>query len=401
MTTIAVQYLEGLSDVQPQKARDKLCRAFDKLPITMVLLGWNLPDSLLNVCADECDQRQVPLYRWQPLLTSDGEFMPKPEWCTVGLNDEPVQGFEGLPEFTFACPNNPDVQEAVCNRTREVIQDSSYDGIFLDRIRYPSPFASPEQQLACFCMHCREKAAEEGLDLELVRSSITNLLSDRKGIVYFVHVLFGFNEEASANPDCQVLASFLAFRLRSVSRLIKKVAGDVHDRGLNVGLDCFSPVLTMAVGQDLTELGGCSEWIKIMSYAHTFGVAGLPFELINCIDWLLHQKGYSEAEALQLLSKAARFPFPSSRKQIRETGFSPEVLALETKRALQAGITNCLPGIELVDEADLTSLNPTQITADLHAFKDAGAGGLVLSWDLWYIPEERLDLVRGVWGASV
>ncbi len=401
MASIAVQYLEGLSDVQPQKARDKLCRAFDKLPITMVLLGWNLPDSLLNVCADECNQRQVPLYRWQPLLTSDGEFMPKTEWHTVGLNHEPVQGFEGLPEFTFACPNNPDVQEAVCNRTREVIQGSPYDGIFLDRIRFPSPFASPERQLACFCVHCREKAAKEGLDLESVRISIINLLSDRKGIASFVRVLFGVDEEPLANTDCEMLASFLAFRMRSVSRLIKEVAGDVHDRGLKVGLDCFSPVLTTAVGQDLAELGGCSEWIKIMSYAHTFGVAGLPFELINCADWLMQQKGFHESEALQLLSEATRLPFPASKKDIRKTGFSSEVLALETERALQAGINNCLPGIELVDEDDLTSLSPTQITADLHAFKDAGAGGLVLSWDLWYIPEERLDLVKGVWGDTV
>ena len=35
--------------------------------------------------------------------------------------------------------------------------------------------------------------------------------------------------------------------------------------------------------------------------------------------------------------------------------------------------------------------------ADLDAFRAAGADGLALSWDLWHIPIERLELVRTVY----
>ena len=84
-------------------------------------------------------------------------------------------------------------------------------------------------------------------------------------------------------------------------------------------------------------------------------------------------------------------------KEIRDKGFSPEAIAIEAKRAQKAGIKKCFAGIELVDEENLTNINPEQITADLEAFREAGVAGLVLSWDLWFIPLERLELVKNIW----
>ena len=45
----------------------------------------------------------------------------------------------------------------------------------------------------------------------------------------------------------------------------------------------------------------------------------------------------------------------------------------------------------------ITRLNPAQITRDLGAVRAAGADGLVLSWDLWQMPLDRLELVRQSW----
>jgi acyl-CoA synthetase (NDP forming) len=56
-----------------------------------------------------------------------------------------------------------------------------------------------------------------------------------------------------------------------------------------------------------------------------------------------------------------------------------------------------LAGIELVDIQEVVRLQPTQIAADVGAFQAAGADGLALSWDLWHIPRERLELVRTAW----
>jgi hypothetical protein len=45
----------------------------------------------------------------------------------------------------------------------------------------------------------------------------------------------------------------------------------------------------------------------------------------------------------------------------------------------------------------VAQLDTEQIKADLSAFRRAGADGLALSWDLWHMPLERLDLVKSAW----
>jgi hypothetical protein len=101
---------------------------------------------------------------------------------------------------------------------------------------------------------------------------------------------------------------------------------------------------------------------------------------------------------LAWLASAIRLPLPSTRAALREQGLAPEALALETQRARAAGVSPLFAGVELVEIEGLAQLDPLQIVADLRAFRESGADGLVLSWDLWHIPLERLSLVRTVWG---
>ena len=72
-----------------------------------------------------------------------------------------------------------------------------------------------------------------------------------------------------------------------------------------VGLDCFSPMLMSMAGQDQHRLGKGVDWIKLMSYAHTLGPAGIPFELLALADWLVEHTGLDEQAALKLLSQAS------------------------------------------------------------------------------------------------
>jgi hypothetical protein len=51
-------------------------------------------------------------------------------------------------------------------------------------------------------------------------------------------------------------------------------------------------------------------------------------------------------------------------------------------------------GIELVDIPGVSHLNPVQIKSDLQTLHTAEVEGLVLSWDLWHIPLERLERVK-------
>lgn len=398
----AIQYLEDpsiIASITPSDAQARLRAAFERLPISLVLLGWGAPDAFISACAEEADRGGAQLFRWHPLLTGDGSFAPRSECQCIGLNGERVAGHRGMAEFTFVCPNRPQTREAVLDHLRGVTQRKPWRGVFLDRIRYPSPTQDPAGALACFCDDCHRAAASIGFDLEAARRSISQLMATPERAESLIRVLLGSSAPASSDPDLTALEALLDFRAWSVTRLVRAAADLAHEAGLAVGLDCFSPALTRLVGQDLGKLGSHCEWIKIMSYAHALGPSGLPFELLGLADWLVDRQGIREPDALKWLSRATHLLLPRSRTELRERGLPPEALAAEVKRSRAAGVGALLAGIELVEMEGVTRLNPTQITHDLHALRDTHVNGLVLSWDLWHIPLERLELVCQVWQA--
>jgi hypothetical protein len=352
---------------------------------------------LVRACREETRRAGAQFYRWHPLLTGDGLFFPRPEWQTAGLGGEVVPGFQGRPEFTFVCPNQSGVGEAVLDHLYRAVRGGGYDGVFLDRIRYPSPAADPGRWLACFCDGCRRAASEAGLDLEAVRRCIRRWLAAPQRIPSFLQALLGPKSSASTDPDPALLHAFLEFRARSVERIVRAAADLIHGQGLAVGLDCFSPALTRMVGQDLGALDACSDWIKVMTYGHTLGPAGLPFELLALADWLMEEKGASETQALEWLSLAAGFSLPPSRAELREQGLAPSALSFEIGQARAAGVRQLWAGVELVEIEGVARLDEGQIEADLGAIYAAGADGLALSWDLWHMPLERLELVAAIW----
>ena len=397
MPTFAVQYLENspdLASIAPREVQAQLRQAFRALPISYVLIGWNVQDALLKACAEETTRAGAKLYRWHPLLTGDGDLQPRPEWQAIGLDGSPVPGFQGMPEFTFVCPNRPQVRQAILDHVGDLARARRYHGFFLDRIRYPSPVPDPSRLLACFCDDCRRAARAQGLRLDRVQRQIQSLLSNPNGAFALVSELLG--HATTKRPNAQVRA-FLNFRANSITRFVAEVARRVHEQGQEIGLDCFSPALTWMVGQDLSALDAHCEWIKPMSYGHTMGPAGLPYELLGLADWLVETVGTDEAEALAWLSRASGLELPPTRKALFEQGLSPRALAAETHQARRAGVHNLLAGIELVDLEGVTRLTKSQVEADLRAFRTAGADGLVLSWDLRHIPPERLSQVRQAW----
>jgi hypothetical protein len=370
----AVQYLEGgpgVAGISPDAARRKLRAAAERLPISMVLLGWGLPPALRDACAEETRCIGASLYRWHPLLSGDGTFVPRPEWRAESLAGGPIAGFRDMPEFTFVCPNRAGVADAVLSHLDECLEGGIYDGVFLDRIRYPSPLADPPARLGCFCADC----ARAGLDV-----SAADLFGSPAA---FVVPLF---RECGSH-----LENFLRFRAASITDIVGRAAALARARGLKIGLDCFSPVLTRAVAQDLAALDGHADWIKLMTYGHTFAPAGLPFELDGAVQWLV-RAGVPEASALRTVSEAAGIALPSGRAALKAQGIAPGALAAEIQRARSTGVKAPLAGMELVAVEDVTSLNPEQIRADARAFR-ASATGVVLSWDLWHIPLGSLDLL--------
>jgi hypothetical protein len=400
MDQISIQYLEGSPDLDRLTASpvaDKLLRAGDILPINNVLLGWHLPLTLYEACRKATDQIGADLYRWHPLLTSDSSLRIYPQWQTIGLDGDRVPGYKGKPEFTFICPNHPEVQEAVQEHIDRIIRKGGYEGLFLDRIRYPSPAWKPDRNLACFCEHCRAKAEAENIDMNETRRILARWAGTREGKRDLVVSLLQKPGSAPISPEAVFLQSFLDFRCKSITNFAQLIVDQIHSAGLQAGLDCYPPGLARMVGQDLRALDGKVEWIKLMTYAHTFGEGGFPYEILGLVEWLTSHAIMTGEKALDLFSETLELSLPSTPELLKDGGISPVVLQELILRGTRVAKSKILAGIELVEIDGIVQLEPNQIEEDLEAVRSANPAGLVLSWDLWKIPFERLEIVSKFW----
>lgn len=397
---ITIQYLEDapeLLHLDTGTVVRKLRDAYQQLPFSHLLIGWNLPRRLLEACRLEAESLDMRFLRWHPLLTGDAVFEPRSEWQVIGVDGAKVMGFRNLPEFTFVCPNHPQVQEVTLNRISELVSEGVYQGFFLDRIRFPSPAADPFGHLGCFCEHCIRKAAGLGLDLVQVRRRIAQLRQTEQGCVGLVQSLLGVKETLLDEPTTQMVGAFLDFRQQSVTDFVTLVCNLLQEGGMEIGLDCFSPGLMRMVGQDLSSLSRLVDWVKVMTYLHTVGPAGLPFELLGILDHLLAATRLPVSRVLTLIGNALGLPLPESRQDLVNIGLPSRALQVELRRGLEYCHAPLLVGIELVELEGVANPFPEQIKADLAEIKATNVGGIAISWDLWHIPLTRLELVRQVY----
>jgi hypothetical protein len=397
---ITIQYLEDapeLLHLDTGTVVRKLRDAYQQLPFSHLLIGWNLPRRLLEACRLEAESLDMRFLRWHPLLTGDAVFEPRSEWQVIGVDGAKVMGFRNLPEFTFVCPNHPQVQEVTLNRISELVSEGVYQGFFLDRIRFPSPAADPFGHLGCFCEHCIRKAAGLGLDLVQVRRRIAQLRQTEQGCVGLVQSLLGVKETLLDESTTQMVGAFLDFRQQSVTDFVTLVCNLLQEGGMEIGLDCFSPGLMRMVGQDLSSLSRLVDWVKVMTYLHTVGPAGLPFELLGILDHLLATTRLPVSRVLTLIGNALGLPLPESRQDLVNIGLPSRALQVELRRGLEYCHAPLLVGIELVELEGVANPFPEQIKADLAEIKATNVGGIAISWDLWHIPLTRLELVRQVY----
>ena len=398
--SISIQYLEGGSpaaEVSPQEARAHLRVAFEELPLAMVLLGWDLPPRVVEACAVECALHRADLYLWQPLLTAHGPFQPNPSWNVIALDGYPAAGYANKPEFTFLCPNRPEVRESVLQHLSAAVALGTYRGVFLDRIRFPSPAGEPARQLGCFCGACRQASRQAGLDLTRVRHDLLLLFATREGRRAATRTLLsGPNGEAARGPN-RSLELLMQFRLESITAIVKEAAYLAIAAGQAVGLDCYSPTLARMVGQDLAALARYCDWIKVMIYARSYAPASLPFEVTRLADCLMGSGDESEPSAMAAVAQGTGWPLPSLREDLRHGGLAPSILTEELRRGRASHARQLLAGIELVEIPGVSELNRAQIRTDSEAVLAGSPDGIVLSWDLVHMPADHLRLANSLY----
>lgn len=380
MTRIALQFLESAwPEATPHTVRERLRQACGILPVESVLLGWDLPPALEEAVAAEANRQGAALYRWHPLLASDSGAPLPSEWQTSGQTGAPIPGFLNLPEFTFICPNKPAAQEWIQQRIDKAAQRGIYQGIFFDRMRWPSPAEHLGEYFGCFCPYCQTLAIRSGLDLEPIRRYLHQSLADGAGAQRLIRALFAPQNETGP------LEGFFRFRTACITRTVAACAQQSRASGLAVGLDCFSPGLARMVGQDLASLGQHCDWMKLMTYPRTFGPAGIPYELHSLAGWLGENYGLSKPDGLQ-------FVIDSSRLQPGQ----PSTLQQEISDGKSITAAPIFAGLALVEMEKVNEASDEQVQADLLSCKASNPDGLALSWDLWLIPPRRLELTAKI-----
>ncbi len=283
---VVAQFLEGgtaFGVISPDAAAACLRRACATVPITDVCLGWRLPSKLVDVVADEARQLGCSVWLWQPLLSGDGIHVPARDSARGPL--APVPWPNGKAEFAFDCPVRATGLAAALERLEAALSVGLWDGVFIDKIRWPSPSRDPSEDLACFCEECRDAAVSHDIDLAFVASCLASARTSPQGRLDLVAELLG-------RPSDGPLAPFLEWRCARITQAAGAAverATSIRGAGgerLRVALDVFTPSLARSVGQDIGALAPQAEFVKAMTYLGTHGPAGLPFELCRLSRWL-------------------------------------------------------------------------------------------------------------------
>ncbi len=295
--------------------------------------------------------------------------------------------------FMFSCPNHPGAKQKTLKALSDLLDRYPFDGVFLDKFRFPSPASGLDLTFSCFCPHCCRKAAEAGLDLEEVKRE----LRPRKD----------YGCKASERTDDwlealiaekPLLKQFLRFRIDSVLEIVRDVRKITDAHGVKLGFDLFSPAFAEIVGYDYRELEQYADWVKPMTYQFAFGPAGLRLETIALIDGIQKEFGISEDELFAGAAKAVPWFTPEKYAELRETAVPMEWIRSEmaaSKRLMEK--TPVYFGLECVSFPGVIDVQPDQAAALLSAAMDNGADGTVLSWDLMHMPQENLKAMRSVY----
>src|SRR6516225_1958476 len=130
--------------------------------------------------------RPVPeVFLWYNLL-SDIDGLEESD-LVVDWRGERSRGWGGWAEkggevsetFRFVCPNNPAARAKTLRRLGELLAGYPFTGVFLDKLRFPSPANGLDEVLSCFCEHCRRAAKATGLDLD----AVAGMIADRDLVV--------------------------------------------------------------------------------------------------------------------------------------------------------------------------------------------------------------------------
>jgi hypothetical protein len=380
-------------DLSARKVAAHVDNIVREAPLDILIVGWQERPELYRMLTS-AESRPCPeVFLWYPLLSDYPGF--DPSHLVVDSTSARSRGWGGYEDsgiaesFKQSCPNNPDAVSTTLAYLEKCMTTYPFDGVFLDKIRFPSAANGLQDVFSCFCPFCARKAAAAGLDLNEVRATLDARISATatSGEVSIPGGARWLEALVAGHP---LLQRFIRFRADSITELITTAAQRMRALGKKVSLDVFSPILAPLVGQDFAALAPHADWAKPMIYRFGRGPSSLRTELPSLIRELGAYLGCGEAEAMKWAAAHADGLGGQTVGQIEE--IAPlSLIRVETDHALSLfASTPVYLGLETVSIEGLMEVTPRNVEEILEIGTDAGVQGYVLSWDLLHTPVENM-----------
>ena len=405
-TQIVLNNITNNSLHKNDNLKKKLATAKEALNLDALMIWSDINKKDLDLVREICTDYKIKTYLWYPILADIPGF--KVRW------EQSVETFDGLrgygkngrwdklgkgeEDFLFLCPNDEQNIREIFNQYQNKIIESGFDGVFLDRTRFPSPSNGFELLFSCFCKSCLNKFYNNyGEDLESYRNQAKTAFKKFKTIdVNYLQACQSFSDIIIRDS----LKKFYDFRKQNIYQVLKMFADKAKQMGKLVGVDLFAPSLAPLVSQDYQLLAKTCDWIKPMIYCHTSSPAGLPLELYCFIRAILDiNPALDEGQLLREISRIIGVDLPTQINDLLKNGISENIICSEMQRIKELDLTesvNIYVGLEAVQIPKVCNIDRSILKKYLESVVKADAKGIVLSWNLLKIPDENLKLAGDI-----
>lgn len=377
--------------------RKAVSKAQSVLPLSGLIVGSLENEAVFDELTRKKQEDDPEIYLWYNLLSDypgqnndQGIVDYHGNACKSWFGWDKKDKDEVSERFRFSCPNNPDTRQKTLNALSNFLQMYPFDGVFLDKFRFPSPANGLDQTFSCFCSYCRAKADKQGLDLAAVQEALR--FWDFKDLA---EPLEGRNWLEIVTSNKRLLQQFLKFRIESISELVKQVHELTTSLGIKLGLDLFTPAFADLVGESYSELSPYADWVKPMIYQYAMGPAGIRLETKAFIEGLEREFGVSEDSFFSWTAVNLPWLTRDFYARVKNSHVPSDWIEQEIREAVRL-MSSCpvYIGLECVSFPGVIDIRPNVAAKLFDEAYENGADGAVLSWDLMHMPLENLQKIK-------
>jgi len=351
----------------------KLNRIYYRKDIVSAYIGWN-KDVDINSIADRLKREGTEIYFWLPVfseLSQLADFEP-----LIGIDGKKIgkiydSGSDEL--FMFCCPANPKNTDIAIDIYERYYDNEIYDGIFLDKIRFPSFIGGLATVKSCYCEYCRSN-----FDLPSVEELTVKSTENPLGITTYNDLRY------EMSPGFKKLFEYKSL---AVFNSLERLCIYFKSKGLKISLDLFAPFMSVFTGQDYHRLLKLTDVVKPMLYKATNAPAGLPFEV------------HSYSRAFDNVDENAQRRSEHLKKIVsyNSTLISNEVKNIKRIISEKGLDVKLHAGIEINYIENIAPVTKKYIKESVASVNDAD--GIIASWNLNTMPDENIDCLLNEIGA--